>query len=186
MSRMARTARITTADELFAMGDTDDRCELLHGDLSTMSPPGARHGAIGARLLLRLGAWVEQHDLGRVFVETGFLLAKNPDHVRAADVAFVCKERLPTEGLPVRYWPGAPDFCAEVVSPRDTYAYVQEKACDWIRYGARLVVVVEPDRRRVVVHRSDIDLQILGEDDTLDGGDVVPGFRLAIRELFQG
>ncbi len=73
-----------------------------------------------------------------------------------------------------------------VVSSDDTYAYVQEKACDWIRYGTRLVVVVEPDRRRVVVHRSDKDVQILSEDDVLDGGDVVPGFELAIGELFQG
>ncbi len=82
--------------------------------------------------------------------------------------------------------PGAPDLSVEVVSSNDTYAYLQEKACDWIRYGTRLVVVVEPDRRRVVVHRSDKDVQILSEDDVLGGGDVVPGFELAIGELFQG
>ena len=186
MSRMAGTGRVTTADELFAMGDTDDRCELLHGALSRMSPAGTRHGAIGARLLVRLGAWVEQHDLGLVTGEIGFVLATDPDHVRAPDVAFIRKQRFPPEGVPHTYWPGAPDFCAEVVSPSDKYAYVQEKACDWIRHGARLVVVVEPDRRRVVVHRSDKDVQILSEDDTLDGGDVVPGFRLAIHELFAG
>ncbi len=57
-------------------------------------------------------------------------------------------------------------------------------ACDWIRHGARMVVVVEPERRRVVVHRSDTDVQILGKDGVLDGGDVVPGFRLPVRELF--
>ncbi|MHC4515166.1 MAG: Uma2 family endonuclease [Planctomycetota bacterium] len=181
---MAGTGRVTTADELFAMADDDHRHELLHGELARVSPPGARHGAISAQLSLRLGAWVNQHDLGRVFVETGFVLARNPDHVRAPDVAFVCKARLPETGLPVNYWDGAPDFCAEVVSPGDTYAYVQEKACDWIRYGTRLVIVVEPDRRRVVVHRSDKEVQILSEDETLDGGDVVPGLELSIRELF--
>jgi Uma2 family endonuclease len=99
-------------------------------------------------------------------------------------VAFVCKERLLEEGIPIRYWPGAPDFCAEVVSPNDSYAYMQEKACDWIRHGARMVVVVEPERRRVVVHRSDTEVQILGEDGVLDGGNVVPGFQLPVQELF--
>jgi len=183
---MAETARVTTADELFQMGDTEDRYELLHGELSRMNPPGARHGDISAALTERLRRHVREHDLGRIFAEIGFLLARNPDHVRAPDVAFISKERLGPEGVPITYWPGPPDLCVEVVSPGDTYAYVQEKACDWIRYGTRLVVVVEPDRRRVVVHRSDKDVQILSEEDALDGGDVVPGFRLAIHELFAG
>ena len=186
MSRMAKAARVTTADELFKMADDGHHCELLHGEFSRMTPPGARHGELSAHLAERLRKHVREHDLGRVFVETGFLLARNPDHVRAPDVAFVQEERVPEQGVPLQYWPGAPDFCVEVVSSNDTYAYVQEKACDWIRYGTRLVVVVEPDRRRVVVHRSDKDVQILSEDDVLDGGDVVPGFELAIRELFQG
>ena len=186
MSHMAETGRITTAEELFAMVDDDHGYELLHGELHRMSKPGFRHGVITQRLLVRLGVHVEQHDLGVVTGKTGYLLGRKPDHLRAPDVAFVCKERLLLEGIPIRYWPGAPDFCAEVVSPNDTYAYMQEKACDWIRYGARLVAVVEPDRRRVVVHRSDTDVQILGEDGVLEGGDVVPGFELSIRELFDG
>jgi Uma2 family endonuclease len=181
---MAETGRVTTAEELFAMADDGYDYELLHGELRRMSKPGFRHGVVATRLLLCLGAHVKQHDLGAVTGETGYLLGRNPDHVRAPDVAFVCRERLAEEGIPVRYWPGAPDFCAEVVSPNDTYAYMQEKACDWIRHGARMVVVVEPERRRVVVHRSDTDVQILGEDGVLCGGDVVPGFEVPIRELF--
>ena len=186
MSRMAKAVRVTTADELLQITEDHHHYELLHGELSRRSLPVARRGVISTELLLRLGTWAKRHDLGLVTDRVGFLLDQDPDHVRAPDVAFIRKERLPETGVPVKYWPGAPDFCAEVVSCNDTYAYVQEKACDWIRYGTRLVVVVEPDRRRLVVHRSDKDVQILGEDDVLDGGDVVPDFELAIRELFQG
>jgi Uma2 family endonuclease len=168
------------------MADDDHCYELLHGELLRMTPPGAQHGEISALLAAQLLRHVRQHDLGRVFVETGFQLDQNPDHVRAPDVAFVRKERVPEKGVPVKFWQGPPDFCAEVVSPGDTYAYVQEKARDWIRHGARLVVVVEPDRRCVVVHRSDKDVEILGEDEVLDGGDVMPGLKLAICELIAG
>ena len=92
MSRMADTGRVTTADELLQMGDTEDRYELLRGQLSRMSPAGTRHGEITARFLIRLGTWVEQHNLGLVASEMGFVLATNPDHVRAPDVAFIPSE----------------------------------------------------------------------------------------------
>ena len=178
-------SRFTTAEELFALAD-DGRFELLHGELHPMTPPGARHGDIAARIAARLVVHAQKHDLGRVFVETGFLLDRDPDHVRGPDVAFVAKERVPAEGLPRQYWHGAPDLCFEVVSPGETYAYVQEKACGWVRYGARMVVVVEPERRRVVVHRSDKDLEVLGEEDVFSGEDVLPGLEIPIQELFDG
>ncbi len=184
MPRMVGTQRITTADELFAMGSAGHRYELVHGELREMTPAGFRHGKIQLRMGRRLGAYVEQHDLGCVVTEVGFLLERNPDLVRAPDVAFVVKERLPEEDVPITYWPGAPDLCAEVVSPNDTYADVQEKACEWIRHGARIVFVVEPERRRVAVHMPAKDVQILHEDDFLDGGGVVPGWRLQVAELF--
>ena len=176
-------SRFTTAEELFALAD-DGRFELLHGQLHPMTPPGARHGDIAAQLASLLVVHARQHDLGRVFVETGFLLDRDPDHVRGADVAFVAKERIPAGGVPQKYWQGAPDLCIEVVSLGQTYAYVQEKACGWVRYGARMVIVVEPERRRVVVHRSDKDLEVLGEDEVLSCGEVMPGLEIPIRELF--
>ncbi len=108
MSRMAETGRVTTAEELFAMADDDHSYELLYGELHRMSKPGFRHGVITSRLLVRLGVYVEQHDLGQLTGETGYLLDRNPD----------------------------------------------------------------------------TEVQILGKDGVLDGGDVVPGFRLPVRELF--
>lgn len=184
MAKMAGS-RLTTAEELFALAD-DGRFELLHGELHPVTPPCIRHGDIAARIAARLVVHAQQHDLGRVVVESGFLLDRDPDHVRGPDVAFVAKARIPAEGLPRQFWQGAPDLCFEVVSPGETYAYVQEKACGWVRYGARMVVVVEPERRRVVVHRSDTDLEVLGDEDALSLEDVLPGLEIGIRKLFDG
>ena len=87
-------------------------------------------------------------------------------------------------GVPAKHWPGAPDLAIEVLSPNDSYSYMQEKACDWIGYGARMVLVVDPDKRLVSVYRSRQEVRILTVDEAIDGGDTVPGWRVEIRELF--
>ena len=203
MPRMAGTRQNITADELFAMGRDDQRYELWYGrlrqrdypyefvdvdgdgELPVTPPPGYRHGQIQVALGANLREHAREHDLGSVVVEAGFLLERDPILVRAPDVAFVSKERMQEEGPPSKYWPGPPDLCAEVVSPSDTYRAVQQKAGDWIRHGVRMVLVIEPEQRTVAVHRPGQDVRILSEDDTLTGGDVVPGFELSIRELFE-
>ena len=82
------------------------------------------------------------------------------------------------------YWPGAPDLAVEVISPGDTYTQVEDKVIDWLRAGTRMVVVVNPRRATVTVYRSLEEIVILTENDTLDGQDVVPGWTLAIKDLF--
>jgi len=182
---MADTQRIKTAEELLDMPEDEFSYELIHGELRRMSKPGARHGMIA----MRLGGWlfdhVEKNDLGLVLAaETGFQLEN--DHVRAPDVAFIHKGRVEEHGVPAKHWPGAPDLAIEVLSPNDTYSYMQEKACDWIGYGARMVLVVDPDKHLVSVYRSREEVRILTVDEAIDGGDTVPGWRVEIRELFAG
>ncbi|MHC5068862.1 MAG: Uma2 family endonuclease [Planctomycetota bacterium] len=183
MRPMADTQRIKTAQELLDMPADEYSYELIHGELRRMSKPGARHGMIA----MRLGGWlfdhVEKNDLGLVLAaETGFQLEH--DHVRAPDVAFIRKERIDERGIPVRHWPGAPDLAIEVLSPNDTYSYMQEKACDWIGCGARMVLVVDTEKRLVSVYRSRHEVRVLTVDEAIDGGDTVPGWRVEIRELF--
>ena len=116
--------------------------------------------------------------------EPGFLLTINPDTVRAADVAFVRRERLEGVGRVRGYWDGAPDLAVEVISPNDLYTEVDEKVAEWLEYGTRLVFVVNPRRRTVAVHRPGQPVRILSENDLLDGEDVVPGWTLPTRDLF--
>lgn len=82
------------------------------------------------------------------------------------------------------YWPGAPDLAVEVVSPSDTYAEVEDKVFDWLEAGGRLVIVVNPRKRLVTVYRSKADIVVLGENDVLEGGEVVSGWSVPVRALF--
>src|SRR5215217_4164612 len=172
---MATETRIWTAEDLADLPDDGARYELVKGELRTMAAAGFRHGRIAQRLTLHLGNHVEAGHLGVVTIaETGFLIASNPDTVRAPDIAFVCQERVEAIGDPPGFWPGSPDLTVEVVSPNDRYTEVAEKARAWIAAGTQLVLVVDPDPHTVTVYRSLTDIADLGEADTLIGDPVVP------------
>jgi len=132
-----------------------------------------------------LGQHVKSNNLGVCFgAETGFKIASDPDTVRAPDVAFVRREKIPESGITKKFWPGAPDLAVEVPSPGDTYAEVEEKVEDWLAAGARAVWIVNPKRRSVSVYRSMTDVTRLSDADELEGVDVVPGFRCKVSEIF--
>ena len=115
---MSTTHTLVTADELFMMPDDGFRYELVKGELRRMPPAGSEHGAIGINIALVVAQFVKAHDLGVVFgADTGFKIASNPDTVRAPDLAFVRRERIPAGGVPREFWPGAPDLAVEVISP---------------------------------------------------------------------
>ena len=184
--RVMRTGSATvTAEQLLAMPNLGKRRELARGVVRVVSPAGWKHGAIAGRLAVRLTAHVEEHALGEVTIaETGYVLQRHPDIVYAPDVAFVRNERLPRGAAADRFFEGAPDVAIEVVSPSDTWSEVTEKVEDYLAAATPMVVVVEPERRRVHVFRPGTTVTVLQEDDALDGGSVVPGWRLPLRELF--
>lgn len=182
---MTTTLQRSTASELFEMPDDGFRYELVKGELRKMSPAGGEHGAVVFNASMVIGAHVKANNLGVCFgAETGFKIASNPDTVRAPDVAFISRERIPESGIPKTFWPGAPDLAVEVLSPGDTYSEVLEKVEDWLDAGVRAVWVVNSKRRGITVYRSMTDVTHLSEGDELDGGDVVPGFRCKVSEIF--
>ena len=180
------TIQTITADELLQQPDDGFRYELVKGELVKMAPAGSEHGKLAMRVGWRLAQHVESQELGNVYAaETGFQLASGPDTVRAPDVAFVRQERVEGAGEVRGFWPGAPDLAVEVVSPGDTYAEVEDKVLDWLDAGTLMVAVVNPRQRTVTIYRSRADIVILTRDDLLDGNNVVPGWILPIRELFE-
>jgi Uma2 family endonuclease len=182
---MPSTTQLTIAEDLRHMPDDGMRYELVRGTLITMPPAGNIHGHQTMRLGWRLAQHVEANHLGIVFAaETGFKLASDPDTVRGADIAFVSKTRLEEVGAVEGYWPGAPDLAVEVISPSDTYTSVEEKVAEYLQAGAKAVWVVTPRRHTITVYSSLRDITILTEHDTLEGGDVIPGFRCRVREVF--
>lgn len=174
-----------TADELLHMPDDDFRYELVRGELRRMNPAGNVHGRVAMSFAWRLARYVEENGLGTVYAaETGFKLATDPDTVRAPDVAFVSRARVEAIGDIEGFWPGAPDLAVEVVSPGDAYAEVEEKVFDWLDAGTKMVIVVNPRQHSATVYKSPGDINVFTETDTLDGGDAVPGFELALQEIF--
>jgi len=167
------------------MPDDSVRRELVCGELRVMVPPGAEHGLVAAAVGGLLFAHVRQTGSGVTFAaETGFVLARDPDTVRAPDAAFVSKERVEAVGRTAKYWPGAPDFAVEVVSPDDSFHEVQDKALEWLTAGTVAVLVLDPPKRTATVYRAHGDAHVYRADDTLDLSDAVPGFHVAVAELF--
>jgi Uma2 family endonuclease len=182
---MAITPKLMTWEELADLPDDGMRHELVRGELLTMPPPNVPHGKLGRKFGRSLDRHVDARGLGEVYMnKIGYLLTTHPDTVRAPDVAFMTTEHLALMGDVTDYFPGSPDLVVEVISPNDRYTQVDEKVVEWLDHGARLVFVVNPRHRVVVVHRPSQRPQTLGVNDMLDGEDVVPGWSMAVRDLF--
>jgi Uma2 family endonuclease len=182
---MATQLRTMTADELLAMPDDGIRRELVEGELREMTPAGWKHGRIAGNIAGELRTYVRAHRLGvMATAEASYRLSTDPDTVRVPDVSFVHQARVDEVGDPVGFWPGAPDAAFEVVSPNDRYSEVRTKVDEYLAAGTRMVVLVDPQNREVTVFRLSGTRTELTEDDVLDGEDVVPGWKLPVRDIF--
>ncbi len=143
LSEMAATASsviiapITTAEELFAMPDDGMRHELIRGELTTMTHPGAEHGRVAATVGFFLGAHTRKTGSGVTMGEAGFVLARDPDTVRAPDTAFVAKDRAEAIGRTPKYWPEAPALAVEVISPTTPIARFTTRRSNGLRPAAQ-------------------------------------------------
>ena len=174
---------LLTAEELLHLSIPDKRTELVRGVLVVREPAGGRHGRVAMNVALELGSYVRTHQLGVVYAaETGFTLARQPDTVRAPDVALVRRERLPTPE-PVGFPELAPDLVIEVLSPGERPGELLAKIADWLSAGTRLVWVIDPERRLARVYRHDGTERIVATSETLDGEDVVPGFACPLNAI---
>lgn len=181
---MSVPTKLVTAEEFAKLPDDDYRYELVEGQVIRMPPPGALHGFVSNRVAGELYHFVKERGLGTVFNECGYKLASDPDTVRGPDVSFVRAERAEATGVPRGYWQGPPDLAVEVRSPDDRKAEIAKKIQDYLRVGVRMIWFVEPDHRTVTVYRPAAAPLTLSANQELDGGDVVPGFRLPIHALF--
>lgn len=180
---MPATAPLT-AEELLHLNLPNKRTELVRGVLVVREPAGYAHGKVAMRLAARLFAHNERTQEGDVLAaETGFTLARGPDTVRAPDVAFVRRDRVP-EPVPAGFPEFAPDLAVEVLSPDDRPGEVLAKVADWLGAGTRLVWVVDPRRRLARVYRADGTQSQLDEADVFDGEDVLPGFACSLAEIW--
>jgi len=182
---MTTTTKHLTAEDLWRMPGNGRLRELVRGELRMMAPAGGDHGGITNNIAYLLTSHAKANRLGQVFAaETGYMLTRSPDTVRGADVSFIRAERIPPEGRPKGYWEIPPDLAVEVLSPTDTVEEIEEKVDDYLAAGTRAVWVVSPKRRTVTFYRPGSSPAIFSEGDTVDGGDVVVGFRCLASEFF--
>ena len=174
-----------TAEELADLPEDWQRHELIEGELRTMAPAGARHGQVAFAIGRIVGNYVHDNGLGRCYAaETGFLIRRDPDTVRAPDLAFLSTERHASDAAS-GFSDEVPDLVVEVISPSDRAGEVLEKALMWLDYGVRLVWVIDPRTQSVTVHRQgDVAALVRGEHAVLGGEDVLPGFGVSLSELF--
>ena len=178
--------QLITADELWTMPEVPGkRFELIKGELVEVPGTNILHSLIVVLVARLLAAFVDEHNLGLVTVDgSSYVIRTNPDTVRIPDVAFVSWQRIP-QPLPLtKYWPMAPDLAVEVVSPDGRAIELHDKAQDYLEAGTRQVWVLWPQRQSVTVHTPQGARSELGPDEVLDGGDLLPGFRVRVGDLF--
>jgi Uma2 family endonuclease len=161
--------------------DPEKSYEIVAGHPEEKEMPGARHGAISTRLIIRLGGFVESHNLGVVFTETNFKIGENE---RIPDIAFVTADCIPQEGIPESVWQSPPDLAIEVISPNDLQEKVSDKVLEYLAAGVRQVWLVSPKHRSISIFRSQTDVQIFSVDMNLVSEDLFPGFSCSLNELF--
>ena len=177
----------TWTDEAFmALPDDGHHYEVINGELIDMGNSGALHGYVCSLALAALAGYILPKKLGVILDSSTAFKMKNGNK-RSPDIAFFAKERLQGIAvLPSGYLDGAPDLAVEVLSPGNTVEEIDDKLTEYFENGSRLVWVIHPTQHYVLVYRSahEPDRLLKGKD-SLDGEEVIPGFSLAIADLFQ-
>ena len=182
---MTTKQKLISADELLLMPRGEGRrYELIRGVVVDKMPPGDKHGEVVVRIGTILTTYADANDFGATRAgEPGYRLERDPDTVRAPDVAWIAPGRVPegTQGYPEL----APDLAVEVKSPGNSNPEMAAKAAMWLNYGSREVWVADPEQTTIAVHRPGADPATLSEDDVLDGGELLPGFTTPVWRLFR-
>lgn len=160
-------------------------CELVEGRIVPMSPTGYEHGLIENALGAELRAFAQAHKLGKVLVgEVGIYTHCNPDTIRAADVLFISNARY-TQRQSKSYLDVAPELVVEIMSPGDAWADAMRKLREYFAIGVLLVWVVDPAARVVYANRSMTDIREFASGSELPGDAILPGFSVAVAQLFE-
>jgi Uma2 family endonuclease len=181
--------KLLTVEEFLALCErpeyADTQLELDEGRLIVMPPAGDLHGTLCARVVGLILRSIESAGVGRVACnDPGLLLSRDPDTVRAPDLAYY-RENVRLEEISPGLAKRLPDLVVEVLSPSDRLGMVMRKVQQYLRAGITIVWVVDGESRNVTVYRAGREPRVLEENEALDGEDVLPGFTCAVSELFR-
>jgi Uma2 family endonuclease len=173
-----------TLEQLAQMPDDGRLHEIDQGVLIEMTRPNSRHGELQANMIGLLREYVRRHRLGKVYTESGCVLARNPDTLRGPDAAFVRNERL--KDVPKDGWaPFGPDLVVEIVSPSDTARQIDRKVHQYLDAGTRAVWIVYPDTQSVWICEPGGQGRRIEGDAVLSSPNALPGFEISVKEIFE-
>ena len=183
--------RLYTVDDVLDMqgwdGKRDRKYELIDGELIEISPTNYPHARLAGRLFRYFEDYAESRNLGEASVEAGFHPANDRSTLLAPDVAFIVRARRP-DPASFTLVGFMPDLAVEIKSPSNTMAELRRKAAIYLENGTQLVWLIDPMKRRAEICRLGRDgrfqTQTVESGGKLDGEDVLPGFKLALRQLF--
>ena len=179
------STKLLTADDLLRLYGQGVRGELIRGELHETVSTGVNHGRTVMNAGFELRSFIKPRGLGTLLgSDTGIWLERDPDTVREPDIAYISAEKMPLDADIPGYSEIVPDLVVEVRSPNNSLREISEKALMWLDFGVRLVWVAHPGTRTVDVYSPDGSVLTLTEDDNLDGGDVLPGFACAVKDIF--
>lgn len=183
---MSTTATaLLTAEDFWLLPDHGGHRSLVRGEVIETMPTSVEHAFVASAFVEYLRHWAREMGTGKVGQEAGFILARDPDVVRAPDIFFIRKDRLPPNKFPQAFWDQAPDLVVEVVSPSESAEDVREKVRDYLAAGTSLVWVAYARTREVVAHTPDGLARTYREGDLLTAPDVLPGFSCKVSDLFE-
>jgi len=182
---MVTTTRSVTLEELERDGGPEGWWEVINGELTELLPAGGKHGRIWGAIYAHLWNFVVPNRRGHVYgADTGFVLVVDPLTLRAPDVGFIRAERLPADFDDGGYLRVVPDIVVEVLSPSDRLAPALSKVAAWLEAGVAVVWLVDPTAETVTIFGPEASPRVLTIEQTLDGGDVLSGFTLSVRDIF--
>jgi Uma2 family endonuclease len=177
------TTRLYTVDEL-EQSPPDGEWELIDGELVPVNPSGFAASSVGLRIGRLIGNFVDEHDLGEMTgADGGYVLFSDRETLLAPDVAFVRKDRVPPEEEQARFARLAPDLAVEILSPSDRMASALAKVSLYLEAGVLAVWLFDPIKRTITVFSPDDAPMRLEENDTLTGGNILPGFSIRVGGL---
>ena len=182
---MGTVSKLMTVEEFEGLLEDGKRYELIDGELREIAPTVNWHGEVEINLGTLLNVHVRTDGLGRVSCgEVLYVVRRNPDRVRAADIAFIRQDRVPSLEARQHIMEVIPDLVVEILSKHDTVEEISKKIDDWLGAGVQMLWIVDPFRRTVTIYQPERDPLLLGEHGTLEGDPVIPGFRCPVAEIF--
>ena len=179
-------AALLTADDLLRLHSEGIRGELIRGEFCETVSSGGEHGEIVVNLSGEVRNFVRPRRLGRLSgSDSGVRLERDPDTVREPDFMFISAEKLPLDVRMSGYYEVVPDLIVEIKSPSESRNAFINKLRMWLSYGVRVAWGVFPETRTIEVHVAGGETTALTDADTLDGGDVIPGFTCAVSDIFE-